>query len=148
MVNQWFWDSTLALSIRVLESAVRPENAQAMWLSISTIFSMLVGSMRGLVILFSTARMTPSDVWMPMAVLPSLIASMAYSTWKSLPYTPGSDAAGYVQQLGRNVTTLKVGDRVFVSGNSSTSSNSGSYSQYVVSNSTYVFPLHPRLSFA
>eukprot|EP00090_Calanus_glacialis_P022019 TRINITY_DN33971_c0_g1_i1.p1 TRINITY_DN33971_c0_g1~~TRINITY_DN33971_c0_g1_i1.p1 ORF type:complete len:411 (-),score=114.99 TRINITY_DN33971_c0_g1_i1:260-1492(-) len=71
-----------------------------------------------------------------------------YSRLPELPYTPGSDAAGYVQQLGRNVTTLKVGDRVFVSGNSSTSSNSGSYSQYVVSNSTYVFPLHPRLSFA
>ena len=37
---------------------------------------------------------------------------------------------------------------MFVSGNSSTSSNSGSYSQYVVSDGTYVFPLHPRLSFA
>merc|ERR1712096_206499 len=71
-----------------------------------------------------------------------------YSRLPELPYTPGSDAAGYVQQLGRNVTTLKVGDRVFVSGNSSTSSNSGSYSQYVVSEGTYVFPLHPRLSFA
>jgi len=68
-----------------------------------------------------------------------------YSRLPDLPYTPGSDAAGYVQQLGRNVTTLKVGDRVFLSG---TSSNSGSYSQYVVSDSTYVFPLHPRLSFA
>ncbi len=44
-------------------------------------FSMEVGSMSGEVILFSTARMTPSSVWMPMAVEPSLIASMAYSTW-------------------------------------------------------------------
>jgi len=70
-----------------------------------------------------------------------------YSKLPELPYTPGSDAAGYVQQLGRNVTNLKIGDRVFVSGSSS-SSNSGSYSQYVVSDSTYVFPLHPRLSFA
>merc|ERR1712083_875617 len=68
-----------------------------------------------------------------------------YSRLPDLPYTPGSDAAGYVQQLGRNVTTLKVGDRVFVSG---TSTNTGSFSQYVVSDSTYVFPLHPRLSFA
>lgn len=42
-----------------------------MWASISTIFSMLLGSIRGEVILFSTARHTPSDVWMPMAVEPN-----------------------------------------------------------------------------
>ena len=42
-----------------------------MCVSISTIFSMLLGSMRGEVILFSTARHTPSDVWIPMAVEPS-----------------------------------------------------------------------------
>lgn len=42
-----------------------------MWESISTIFSMLLGSMRGDVILFSTARQTPSEVWIPMAVEPS-----------------------------------------------------------------------------
>lgn len=41
------------------------------WESISTIFSMLLGSMSGEVILFSTARHTPSEVWMPMAVEPS-----------------------------------------------------------------------------
>ena len=62
-----------------------PENAHAMWWSISTIFSMDVGSIRELVILFSTARMTPSLVCIPIAVLPSLMASMAYSTWNNLP---------------------------------------------------------------
>ena len=31
---------------------------------------------------------------------------------------------------------------------SSNSGNSGSYSEFVISDSTYVFPLHPRLSFA
>jgi NADPH:quinone reductase-like Zn-dependent oxidoreductase len=50
-----------------------------------------------------------------------------------------------VQKLGRNVSGLKVGDRVFVTG---TLANSGSYAQYVVSDDTYVFPLHDRLSFA
>ena len=40
---------------------------------------------------------------------------------------------------------MKVGDRVFVAG---TSTNSGSYAQFVVSDATYVFPLHERLSFA
>ena len=55
------------------------------------------------------------------------------------------DAAGYVHQLGSAVTSLKIGDRVFVTGSSS---NSGSYAQFVVSDDTYVFPLHERLSFA
>jgi len=67
-----------------------------------------------------------------------------YPRLPELPYTPGSDAAGYVQQCGRNVTSLKVGDRVFVTG----TTNSGSYAQYIVTEATYVFPLHPRLSFA
>ncbi|XP_023330212.1 quinone oxidoreductase-like [Eurytemora carolleeae] len=68
-----------------------------------------------------------------------------YSRLPELPYTPGSDAAGYVHQVGNAVTSLKVGDRVFVAG---TSSNTGSYAQFVVSDDTYVFPLHERLSFA
>jgi len=71
-----------------------------------------------------------------------------YSKLPELPYTPGSDAAGYVFRIGNNVSGgLKVGDRVFVSG-SSNSGNSGSYAEFVISDSTYVFPLHPRLSFA
>jgi len=69
-----------------------------------------------------------------------------YSRLPDLPYTPGSDAAGYVQQTGKSVTSLKVGDRVFVTG--TTGSNTGSYAQYIVSEETYVFPLHQRLSFA
>lgn len=48
------------------------------------IFSTEDGSSRVDVNLFSTAKMVPSDVWMPTAVDPSLTASMAYSTWKSL----------------------------------------------------------------
>merc|ERR1712133_196193 len=68
-----------------------------------------------------------------------------YSRLPDLPYTPGSDAAGYVHQVGSNVTNIKVGERVFVSG---TNNNSGSYAEFIVSDSTYVFPLHPRLSFA
>jgi len=70
-----------------------------------------------------------------------------YSRLPELPYTPGSDASGYVQQIGRAVTSLKVGDRVFVTG-TSYSTGTGSYAQYIVSDDTYVFPLHQRLSFA
>ncbi len=53
------------------------------------------------------------------------------------------DAAGYVHEIGSAVKNLKVGDRVFVAG---TTSNSGSYAQFVVSDDTYVFPLHDRLT--
>ena len=50
-----------------------------------------------------------------------------------------------MHQVGESVASLKVGDRVFVAG---TSTNSGSYAQFVVSDATYVFPLHERLTFA
>merc|ERR1719264_677185 len=83
--NQWVWDSTLARSTSILESAVRPEKASAQCLSTSTIFSMVVGSMREEVTRFSTASTTPSAVTTPIAVEPSLMASMAYSTWKRRP---------------------------------------------------------------
>jgi len=66
-----------------------------------------------------------------------------------LPYTPGTDAAGFVHQIGKRVNNLKVGDRVFVSGNSfKFNNNSGSYAEFVVTDSIFVFPLHPRLTFA
>merc|ERR1719264_1123102 len=83
--NQWVWDSTLARSTSILESAVRPEKASAQCRSTSTIFSMVVGSIREEVMRFSTASTTPSEVTTPMAVEPSLIASIAYSTWKRRP---------------------------------------------------------------
>ena len=65
-------DSALAWSMSVLESAVSPEVAKPTWVSTLKIFSILEGSSRGDVILFSTASTTPSAVWIPMAVDPSL----------------------------------------------------------------------------
>ena len=67
-------DSALAWSMSVLESAVSPEVAKPTWVSTLKIFSMLEGSSRGDVILFSTARTTPSAVWIPIAVDPSWAA--------------------------------------------------------------------------
>jgi len=77
--------------------------AHPMCLSISTIFSTELASSRVDVTLFSTPRMTPSEVatymgssacWQtililvrptPIAVEPSLMASREYSTWNKRP---------------------------------------------------------------
>jgi hypothetical protein len=54
--------------------------AHPMCVSISMIFSMLLGSNSVDVTLFSTANTTPSRVSRPTAVDPNLMASSAYST--------------------------------------------------------------------
>ena len=59
--------------------------AAPMCRSISTIFSTDEVSRREEVMRFSTPRMTPAEVLTPMAVLPSLMASREYSTWKRRP---------------------------------------------------------------
>lgn len=51
-----------------------------MCLSTSKIFSILLVIINGEVIRFSTPNTTPSDVRIPIAVEPNLIASIAYST--------------------------------------------------------------------
>lgn len=66
-----------------------------------------------------------------------------YSRLPDLPYIPGSDAAGYVESVGIDVTGLNLGTRVFVTGR-----NSGAYAEFIVTEYSYVFPLHHRLSFA
>merc|ERR1719510_434090 len=66
-----------------------------------------------------------------------------YSRLPDLPYIPGSDAAGVIEKLGSDVQGLSVGQRVFVTGR-----NSGAYAEAIVTESIYVFPLHPRLSYA
>ena len=56
---------------------MRPDIAQPMWVSISTIFSMEEDSRRIEVTRFSTPRTTPSDVQTPIAVEPSWVGE----TW-------------------------------------------------------------------
>lgn len=61
----------------------------------------------------------------------------------SLPYTPGSDAAGVVEAVGEGVRDLARGDRVFAMG-----TLSGSYAEFALCERIRVQLLPERISFA
>jgi NADPH2:quinone reductase len=60
-----------------------------------------------------------------------------------LPYTPGSDAAGVIAAVGPGVTSVKVGDRVYVGG-----TLSGAYAEMSLCTEAQVHPLPANVSFA
>ena len=64
-----------------------------------------------------------------------------------LPYIPGTDGAGVIEQLGDGVAGLHVGTRVFVAGIVSKHC-SGTYAEQVVCDAEAVCPLPDGLSFA
>lgn len=59
-----------------------------------------------------------------------------------LPYTPGIDAAGVVEQVGSAVDRFQVGDRVYVAG-----SMTGTYAEYVMCQQITVYPLPEDVTF-
>ena len=60
-----------------------------------------------------------------------------------LPYTPGSDSAGVIEAVGAGVTSVKVGDRVYVGG-----TLSGAYAQMSLCTEAQVHALPSNVSFA
>jgi NADPH:quinone reductase len=66
-----------------------------------------------------------------------------YAYKPDLPYTPGNDGAGVVEQVGADVDQFKPGDRVYTAG-----SISGTYAEFVLCKATQVHPLTPNVSFA
>jgi NADPH2:quinone reductase len=69
-----------------------------------------------------------------------------YAIKPDLPYTPGADAAGVIDQVGAGVTDWKIGDRVYVSGTAVGKAH-GAYAQYVVCSPDQVHHLPDRISF-
>jgi NADPH2:quinone reductase len=80
------------------------------------------------------AGVNPADTYM---------RSGAYAMKPPLPYTPGSDGAGAVEQIGAGVTKWKPGDRVYTA-----RTVSGSYAEYALALETQLHPLPENVSFA
>jgi NADPH2:quinone reductase len=66
-----------------------------------------------------------------------------YARLPELPYTPGNDGAGVVEQVGVDVGEFKPGDRVYTAG-----SLSGTYAEFALCKNEQVHPLPANVSFA
>jgi NADPH:quinone reductase len=66
-----------------------------------------------------------------------------YARLPQLPYTPGNDGAGVVEQVGADVRQFKAGDRVYTAG-----SLSGTYAEFALCKREQVHPLPSNVSFA
>jgi NADPH:quinone reductase len=71
------------------------------------------------------------------------IRAGTYAYKPALPYTPGNDGAGVVEQVGADVNEFRPGDRVYTAG-----SLSGTYAEFALCKTTQVHPLPANVSFA
>ena len=70
----------------------------------------------------------------------------AYAIKPDLPYTPGADAAGVIDQVGPGMKDWKIGDRVYISGTAHGKAH-GAYAQYALCLTDQVHRLPDRISF-
>jgi len=71
------------------------------------------------------------------------IRAGTYGRLPELPYTPGNDGAGVVEQAGTDVKEFKPGDRVYTAG-----SVSGTYAEFALCRTEQVHRLPANISFA
>jgi NADPH2:quinone reductase len=71
------------------------------------------------------------------------IRSGSYPQKPALPYTPGNDGAGVVEEVGADVNEFKPGDRVYIAG-----SISGTYAEFALCKTAQAHPLPTNASFA
>jgi NADPH:quinone reductase len=71
------------------------------------------------------------------------IRAGVYPRMPTLPYTPGMDGAGVVMSIGKDVTRVKVGDRVYLAG-----CLTGTYAEQGLCDDWAVFTLPAHVSFA
>lgn len=70
------------------------------------------------------------------------IRSGTHAEKPTLPYTPGKDAAGFVENIGPNVDSVKPGDRVYIAG-----SKTGTYAEFCVCDTSQVQALPEGITF-
>ncbi len=70
-----------------------------------------------------------------------------YAIKPELPYTPGADAAGVIDQVGNGVTGWQSGERVYIAGTAIHKAY-GAYAQFAVCNVDQVHRLPDRITFA
>lgn len=73
----------------------------------------------------------------------SYLRSGAQGYSPTLPFTPGMDGAGTIEDVGDGVIGYAGGDRVYVAG-----SVTGTYAEYCLCSPGQVFPLHEKLDWA
>lgn len=73
--------------------------------------------------------------------------SGGYAVNPGLPYTPGADGAGVIDQVGEGVSGWRTGDRVYISGTAAGKAH-GAYAQYAICTTDQVHRLPERVSFA
>ena len=72
------------------------------------------------------------------------IRAGTYARLPELPYTPGNDGAGVVEQIGDSVRELKPGDHVYTGG----SLTGSTYAELALCKTAHVHPLPANVSFA
>jgi NADPH2:quinone reductase len=70
-----------------------------------------------------------------------------YAIKPELPYTPGADAAGVIDQVGDGVAGWQAGDRVYLSGTSAGKAH-GAYAELAVCEAAQVHRLPARITFS
>jgi NADPH:quinone reductase len=94
-----------------------------------------------------TPKPGPSEVlvWIHAAgvnPVETYIRAGTYARLPELPYTPGNDGAGVVEQVGADVTEFKAGDRVYIAG-----TLTGTYAEFALCKKEQVHPLPTNVSF-
>ena len=76
------------------------------------------------------------------------IRSGTYAVKPPLPYTPGNDGAGEVLAIGSEVTSVAVGDRVYIAGDNTTAPRTGLCAEQALCAPSQVHRLPDTASFA